>query len=521
MTVDHTQVLVRLGFGLASSSPAAAVREFQGYASLDRAAKETAGAGVHSDRLASCPLPPELRFKGTPNGLLEDSWPEAGGTRTTVELIELWDQNNLRCPLVVEAWSMAGDKAECGKELARRECVADNVWAWDQVPAPARRFFVRDFSGVFYPLGSDAPVRWPLGKFVEKVVKPEKPGGKATVYRGPYTKAPWQARVELSPGAVGLTGLPGPGTPPGSPPTADDRALSTYRIVRAVYDRECCGYVDVFNAYDRAGLSAGGFHYTLRFGELAAYLAFLLERTAARERFCRPWGLLPRGAWNADGGGFFQAGNRTYAGTWLWPDPVPTADIELDLFRSWHWLARFQALSRSADLPGDDYAYARLRLRNVLETEIPSNPKIPRRGGGKPTRLGDVVRSELGAAYLLRWHVNRPADVVSHGLAGAPVVKALAAANLGGKAADALTAADVAKLTNRLAELAPRAIRTDFAAMRAARSNAFCWQLLRTWGGTPEAIAAANAHLRLGEGHSPGWLLDETNLPARPYPVTP
>jgi hypothetical protein len=53
--------------------------------------------------------------------------------------------------------------------------------------------------------------------------------------------------------------------------------------------------------------------------------------------------------------------------------------------------------------------YARLRLRDVLAT--PWDPPL-RLADGTAATIGDLFTSERAVAILLRWHVNRPADLL-------------------------------------------------------------------------------------------------------------
>ena len=66
---------------------------------------------------------------------------------------------------------------------------------------------------------------------------------------------------------------------------------------------------------------------------------------------------------------------------------------------------------------------ARIRLRDVRSAPWPATAKVPA-AGTRPATIGDVYSSERAAAFLLRWHVYRPAHIVSGGEAGSELVKA-------------------------------------------------------------------------------------------------
>ncbi|MCK6681154.1 MAG: hypothetical protein L6R30_01895 [Thermoanaerobaculia bacterium] len=505
--------LAALGFTLVEDSLPMAVREFQGYARLERAAKQTVADGaLYSDQLESVALDQALRYSGKSHGQLD---------ATTKDLIDAWGQASLRCPVVIEAWKVK-KPAKCGELFARLACTKENLWNWDGLPARAERVFVRDFSGFFQPLDpKGAPVRLPIGRFIDE-----------KGFKGPKTDQVWQTRNELTPESAGLTGFPTPGSSNLTP--EQKRQASTFRVIRAVYERECYGYFDALNAYDHGILSAGGFHTTFSSGELAALTAFAQSRNPSLARFHQPWGLDPAVPWGSKGAALFKSGQRKYEGSWHRPsgtavEAPPAGDY--DYYRSWHWFFRIQALTRDPAFGPVDYAFARLRLRNLLDTPFPPQEGIPKRTDGKPVRLGDVFRSELSAANLLRWHVNRPGDVVTGGQVTKGIADAVAAAipptgNGGEKpAVETLSDADEKALAVKLREAVPKkhtSIAVDFAALgsfpvRGVPGKPPCWSLLRTWGAGKADIEAARAFLKLGVLRSPGLLLHDNDLPDRPY----
>jgi len=83
-------------FGLATFW---AVREFQSYASMNTVAVEARpSAPVYADRLDPVPTGTE-RFAGPVSGVVD------ANTRVA---LEAWLDSKFRCPVVIEAWRMAG-----------------------------------------------------------------------------------------------------------------------------------------------------------------------------------------------------------------------------------------------------------------------------------------------------------------------------------------------------------------------------------------------------------------------------
>jgi len=184
----------------------------------------------------------------------------------------------------------------------------------------------------------------------------------------------------------------------------------------------------------------------------------------------------PVHTWDAGGGEgvtLFDRSARLHANTWIsWESEVPgqltpiaRVREEVEFVHSWHWFHRFVMASRTQftfgiaaplthpDLAGYRQAQwdmARLRLRNLLSSEVPditlpdssqlsltyqgnANGAGPATGPSpRRARIGDVFTSERAAAMLLRWHVNRPSDVVSSGRAARAIqgiIKAVAVAH--------------------------------------------------------------------------------------------
>jgi hypothetical protein len=102
---------------------------------------------------------------------------------------------------------------------------------------------------------------------------------------------------------------------------------------------------------------------------------------------------------------------------------------------------------------------ARIRLRDIRSAPWPASAGVPA-AGGRPAAIGDVYGSERAAAFLLRWHVYRPAHIVSGGEAGPELVKALKLAKAPTSDPTTWTDADQAKLIQGLWDHA-QAVGTD------------------------------------------------------------
>jgi hypothetical protein len=212
---------------------------------------------------------------------------------------------------------------------------------------------------------------------------------------------------------------------------------SEYRVIRAVAEVECIGHYEGLNAWDNARLSFGADHWILGshgLGELGAFMAFYQSLyPTAYERDFGCWGIQTEKPWNdgADWEGASQAkyeGNlRLYglrdAGGTIQPNypyilggksMYTSDDYALDYLRSWRALYRIvMALRTSAELRNAIWRFARLRLVGLLarawDKERPSHVTV----GTLPAVFGDVFTSEESVAVLLRWHVNRPGDVIN------------------------------------------------------------------------------------------------------------
>ncbi|MGE3618839.1 MAG: peptidoglycan-binding protein [Acidimicrobiia bacterium] len=405
--------LAQLGFslvgpadGLFDAEMEEAVREFQIAAGSSRAARSTSGAPSDPTTHEPVVIGTAERYAGAIDGRIDQAL--AG-------VIDGWVARGWANPV----WARAQQGATV---------TATTVWRFDD-PVPAgSEVSIRDLSDLWpLPGGRAAADYHPAGRFL------------ATA-GGPVAVAPdhtW-AQAELLPAVL-----------TGTTPTVVQR--STFKVVRAVSERECGGFLDSVATSSNALLEAGTFHWTFGLpngalrapGELAGFAAYLrhadpLIFDAVFTRF----GLVPSKAWRqvdqSPTGRALLTPERTYRAWWSRPhDPLQEIEdgaVESDRFRSWHWVHRMQMAARTfGDWRRAAYDFGRIRVRDLLSTPWGKKtgadgvPDIALTGGGtRVATIGDVVTSERGVALLVRWHVFRPADLVSANAAASLLRQTLA-----------------------------------------------------------------------------------------------
>lgn len=420
-----------------------AVREFQIYAKMAQVARIKAGVppvqqgpahlvtqlgqdGDHSFYVNSLEsVANDAVYGGPVSGVVN------AGTRSA---IEHWLDHNWRCPVVIEAWSMAAGARNAIFQSGGHDCV--NIWLHDEVPSPNPRMFTRDFTN-YYTLPATHPANdmHVLGEYATY-----------NAWSGPRSMPRFNqtwAEGELLPEnlvGVNLGGLS---------PTQ----RSTFKVVRATSEVECIGFFDCINAYDNAFVSVGPCHWTLGIvngaavseGELCGYLSYLRHADpAAFQAAIEFFGMRVDENWLnaagvADGLSLFSMPARKYSG-WVALQQegggfvrLAQNEAEANWFKSWHWVYRFVMAGRTIDgYRKRMWHMARVRLRDVRT--VPWGAGVANVGGappaGRPANIGDVFTSEKAAALVQRWHVRFPGDVVSGGHAGPRLHAALANAHI-------------------------------------------------------------------------------------------
>ncbi|BCJ50644.1 hypothetical protein Asp14428_21190 [Actinoplanes sp. NBRC 14428] len=465
-------------------------------------------------------------------------------------VLDRWLAEGWRCPIVVEAWDMAGGVPD-RLHVAPGGGFADNLWLHTDLPVGAPRMFARDLTATW-----PRPVRPPVSP-AHPELDPVGEWTTALGFDGPLAlpeRHTWHPEGEMLPENL----LPRPAPDAAAPALGDlvrlrddagaaagdreraGRQLSTFKVVRAVAEVEAVGFFDGVNGWDNAFLSLGPCHWTagpiavpaapqpprptwnVRDGELWAYLSYLQAAdpaawTGAVGRF----GLEIDDPWGTDGRNLFlPTQDRKYVSRPAVPQeegvPQQVQQIvaEFDVFRSWHWFYRFVMAGRTIDgFRRRMWHMARLRLRDILATpwDTPGaaatlaavpDPAAP--GGARPARIGDVLGSERSVAFAYRWHILSPAGMVSGGRAGnalRSIVAAAAAAgpNFAGSPAgwtDAHEAALVVAFPARAAVLFPPAANGNPSSMVTTLATVDNWP---AWGANPRGFTLPVAALPAAE----------------------
>ena len=391
-----------------------AVREFQRYARMDNVARDP-GTPVVLEYWARLVQQPTggSRYTGDITGDATDA--------ATLAAVQYWKDNQWRCPVVVLAFSFQG---------TARQMVKQNVWLRDEIKGGKEtRFFVRDLSGVYVPPQTPDQIQL-IGRFFAS----PKQGGPVSL---PNLGALTSITPELLLGHA-----------------ASAAEKPTYKAVRTVAEMECAGRFDCLNAWDNSFISLGTCHWTigrivkqlLSMGELGGYLAYLRRfEPAAYHVACEMWGVFTEREWGDTGAALFNKSQRKYE-THLQElnKRAPgigleniVSEAEANFLRNWHWFYRFESAARTnAPLQERMWDMTRIRLRDVLGAAFTGANALQFRnpdGTLRAATIGDIYTTELSVAWLLRWHVKRPGDVVAGGVAGAQITGAVADAKISGK----------------------------------------------------------------------------------------
>ena len=469
--IPLTSRLENLGFSFATDLAAGppklreelALREFQRYASEPMVAHVAdPAAPLYADRLEA--VENTDRFKDHPHGFLDSE---------TARLITLWEKNSWRCPVVIEAWWTSWTTAPSpdphGKKLKWHvrgrifeDPRAQNLWLWDegrriqgQTSAKKKtsaaeqrvRMYAIDRSGwlaahpAFAHLVAADKGRIVLGHHTHKDEEGQHLDGP--------TSAPKSGDVSFPVTPDALTGK--------TYAQLSAAEQITYRVVRAVCEVECLGFLDSLTCYDRAITSLGLCHWTLSHfdsspqpkfqrGELEAFLAYLkITRPDTFMTACGRFGLQPTDAWYPKTGAKTPLVNRDqrkfessmqeyfWNGTASSLREIPHDLHRFNMLRSWHWFYRFQVAIRVlTELPQAMWDMARFRIRDVLAVQVPVSLGIPPNQEGKPLVLGDLFQSEELVALLLEWHIWKPGTLLhAGGVPSASLIQAIKTAGEG------------------------------------------------------------------------------------------
>jgi hypothetical protein len=421
-----------------------ALREFQIYAGMNKiAVVGDSSATRYADKLvAKTNTEP---YTGEVHGLFSAA--------TGLTLLK-WRQNQFRCPVVIESWTVDNDDRTKPITL-----MAENIWDRHDNPVQSERVFVRDLTD-YYNIPSNRKITMPpptepeehrvlLGRYKRLDEDNVKPGGPQCL-RGFATT--WSPDTDVTP--EHLIGQTIPTNP--APGSADERALSTYKVIHAVSYAEAERSFDGCNGYDNAVMSMGVLNWTVAIGEeLGPYLSFLEvhEPEAFRLFFgrfglrCNEWKKKTSQtttifnkalrAWSAP---IQQKGLR---GNEDW-SPLPRNGNECDYLRNWHWFHRWLMASRtSTRVQLRQWDFARLRLSVIKDTKWATTAFA---------NIGQVYTSERMICALLRAHTNRPKLVVQGGQASPHVLKAFTTSGLSTNP-DQWSQSDINRLDSNLVDI--------------------------------------------------------------------
>ena len=87
---------------------------------------------------------------------------------------------------------------------------------------------------------------------------------------------------------------------------------------------------------------------------------------------------------------------------------MPLTPQDMSYFKSWRWMYRFLMAARTdPEYRRAIWDYARIRVRDVLTTLGPGL-QVGAGAAARPATIGDVFRSELNVAMVVRWQSASP-----------------------------------------------------------------------------------------------------------------
>ena len=462
LTLAEIQVRNRLeSLGFRLSNPAdkypswwfsVAIREFQTYARMEKVAfVKNPAATSWVAQLAQTKN--DSRYNGAIDGIY---------TAALGDVIKYWEDHHYRCPVVADLYIQLGKQPS---QPLDTNAPAGNYWRWDDpriaayvrsqlhfvVPVKAwRQIYQRiklkvyDFDR-FYDAGKQEATAFDAGflSYLPTSIRYGKPPGKSKLrpfrktreFVGPVSAATrsslakLDANCEVLPQSL-LSGKKWE-------QITDVRTRSTFRVIRAVSEQECLGYLDCINAYDNTGISFGLYHWAMSAGEAPRNPDQETEPTLAelkvasgelqgalalwaaqypdesKQALSLPYGMEVIPPWVRGQPGQDQDGaddrshwasSRSYHGWAMAPHASPE---ELAQFRTSHWFWRFTVMLRNEPtLRSTLWDMARIRIRDVLAYQIDPSDRPGSPSGSKKVPLSKMFTSELAVALLIRCHVR-------------------------------------------------------------------------------------------------------------------
>lgn len=422
-----------------------ALRELQAHATMPFLAKKK--TGTTSKRWLE-------NLESTPNTLIYAGPIDGVLTPKVQSVIDHWRTNNFRCPVVFDLFVNIGPK-EVWPPLDNmgKDSVIGNFWRYDD---PRILTFVGTKNTADKYKKLQVRVCDMSGHF-EAAHLPDRPLHKI----GRLQKHLGFTGAALADSAViGRDSEVLPKVMIGKDWSAlDDEAQCTFRVVRAVAERECLGYLQSINGYDDAWMSLGPCHWTLGLGgvikppppdqkagpgELPAFLAYWASEAAADAQrvLSRPFGVGFAPAWkkgesgNSADQGWDAARNYTGHMTRQVAGGVERLDTfgQLEWFRTLPWYWRFLAVIRNVEsFRQRQWNMTRLRMRDLLAYKIDPADRPGQDPGPNQVALSALITSEAGVALLLRLHVRKSGYISSKKNKAPSLRLALALAGIGEK----------------------------------------------------------------------------------------
>ncbi len=345
--------------------------------------------------------------------------------QATRSAIQAWVVRGQRCPLLITAYRAADlDANERPKTGAVP--IHSDLWSRKETTSPTLRMFAADFTRLVpgFPL-TEAQLEL-IGYYAPYPARSTGGPGPLSPTRGrrvAFAEVTPRRLLEIEENALLAALSP---TAPG-----DARALaSTFKVVRAVSEVECIGYLDQINAYDDAGISYGPCHWAMalaitnpkgptELGGLAAYLRYLSEENVVDD--VNVFALQGLAAAQPAGRSAAEVARATAGASYISqlcflddrgkPRPMGPDGPEA-MIPSWRSFYRWVEIGRRHKGIGlATWRMAVRRLHRLCATPIILVPS----SRGQPAvsvAIGAAFSSEIVMAQLLRWHVKIPGAVV-------------------------------------------------------------------------------------------------------------
>lgn len=358
----------------------------------------------------------------------------------TNRLIALWSKKKWRCPIMICGFSKPPEIEDghfADIQASKKLLKVENAWTRFDHDKAAKYYYAIDYSGSIPNANGDLPDMSSGKPFVEGVGRAYSVVNARGYIGGPSLDRPQLSNPEAAITPERLMGPPGPGW--------TEPQKSTFRVIKAIANREAAGRFDALNGWDAQVYSCGPYQFALtasspngdpQVGEFPAFLAMLAAGSAPeREAFNRRFGAYGLGsdkAWStlkpndslrtyASSLSFIgpmksSAGKEQDPSAWTdsaaanngFPNPKAAAVAAKESVRNWHMAYRLLLSARREPAIRTAYwAYCRRRLQNILSTPWGAMDDYPK-WSDKPTTIGSVFRSEAAVAMLLRVHVKFP-----------------------------------------------------------------------------------------------------------------